>query len=939
MADGSITFSTALDNGQLEKDLKKAERDVESLKQKLAKADRSKTAIEEQLEHAKKAAEEARKAVEGLRQELGAESDSQLNEDFKKASQEAGTLRKQLDATEAKYSESAQQLDELAAKYEEARQRAKDLRAEADALEVTADANVEDQWGYHRALQQARQLRQEADTIDASLSKQEAKLDSVGQKCAELEEKANGYREQLERASQTRDDLGAKREAIQQANASLKEQENTVRRIERQWETANRNVQTHTSELEVASDRASKLGAEYGAAMGKANSASARATDAMRGAFDQIGQRINTMIRRVFVLQVALSALRSLRSMISSALMENERLSASVAGLRAAFQGVVNYVAAAVAPAIIGAVNAAASAIMWLARLVDSVFGTRISESIARAQQAAQAAWRQGNNAGRAADNLGKQGKATKKLGQETEKATKTVLGFDQINALNADDAADAADGIGDQAAGMADGGLKPDWDALDVGKIDAKLAEIMLILGAALMAVGAILAFSGINIPVGLTLMVIGALMIYAAYQEQWDLLPEKVRSAITGLLVITGIVLLVLGAVLAFSGPQGIPIGIGMMVAGALLIWTAVALNWGSMTEQMRSVVSALMVVLSLALLVIGAILTFSAANPALGVALMVVGAASLVAVAALNWNSMPQNVRSVVTAVFAILGGALLVIGAILALSGAAAPLGVGLMLAGAVMLASAAALNWSTMSDKLRDTVTRIGMFVSAALLVIGVILCFTGVGLPLGIALIAAGAIGLATAASINWDYILEQLRSAWERIRNWFNSNVANVLTSSFWAGKAKGIANGLIGALNAALQGVGWFVNAVASGINSVLSWLGVGGASFSVSMPQIPYLAEGAVIPPNREFLAVLGDQRRGNNIEAPEELMRQIVREEAGSMLADAIAALASGQTDQRDVVLMVGHTELARETVRGMRALNDTGELGRLGLAFS
>lgn len=44
-----------------------------------------------------------------------------------------------------------------------------------------------------------------------------------------------------------------------------------------------------------------------------------------------------------------------------------------------------------------------------------------------------------------------------------------------------------------------------------------------------------------------------------------------------------------------------------------------------------------------------------------------------------------------------------------------------------------------------------------------------------------------------------------------------------------------------------------------------------------------QLPYLASGAVIPPNKEFLAVLGDQKQGNNIEAPESLIRRIVREE--------------------------------------------------------
>ena len=46
------------------------------------------------------------------------------------------------------------------------------------------------------------------------------------------------------------------------------------------------------------------------------------------------------------------------------------------------------------------------------------------------------------------------------------------------------------------------------------------------------------------------------------------------------------------------------------------------------------------------------------------------------------------------------------------------------------------------------------------------------------------------------------------------------------------------------------------------------------------------IPKLAQGAVLPPNKPFVAMLGDQTRGRNLEAPEDLIRQIVREESGS-----------------------------------------------------
>ena len=97
---------------------------------------------------------------------------------------------------------------------------------------------------------------------------------------------------------------------------------------------------------------------------------------------------------------------------------------------------------------------------------------------------------------------------------------------------------------------------------------------------------------------------------------------------------------------------------------------------------------------------------------------------------------------------------------------------------------------------------------------------------------------------------------------------------------------KTGGAVNGVIGIINR-------MIAAVVNGINALFSLLSFninlpGGNSIGLSLPQfdipqIPYLAQGAVIPPNREFMAVLGDQRHGTNIEAPEDLIRKIVREE--------------------------------------------------------
>ena len=127
-------------------------------------------------------------------------------------------------------------------------------------------------------------------------------------------------------------------------------------------------------------------------------------------------------------------------------------------------------------------------------------------------------------------------------------------------------------------------------------------------------------------------------------------------------------------------------------------------------------------------------------------------------------------------------------------------------------------------------------------------------------------------------------------RRAWNGIKNIF-TGIWNAMVAA-----VKSPVNLIISFMNAMLRGFQRMQNGFASAMNHMNirlpKWLqeftGWSSVGFNIgywSPNYIPYLAKGAVIPPNKEFMAVLGDQKNGNNIEAPESLIRQIVREESG------------------------------------------------------
>ena len=161
---------------------------------------------------------------------------------------------------------------------------------------------------------------------------------------------------------------------------------------------------------------------------------------------------------------------------------------------------------------------------------------------------------------------------------------------------------------------------------------------------------------------------------------------------------------------------------------------------------------------------------------------------------------------------------------------------------------------------------------------------------------------------LGTKISTIWDNIKSTARQKWNAIWSTIGNlveRIKNGIVGKFTTAKNKvveifggikdtirnilnkviGIVNGAIGTVNSAIGGI---ESAFSFGPWKVPTPFGSKTIGFRATFPRVPtvpYLAKGAVIPPRSEFLAVLGDQKQGNNIEAPEALLRKIVREESG------------------------------------------------------
>ena len=173
------------------------------------------------------------------------------------------------------------------------------------------------------------------------------------------------------------------------------------------------------------------------------------------------------------------------------------------------------------------------------------------------------------------------------------------------------------------------------------------------------------------------------------------------------------------------------------------------------------------------------------------------------------------------------------------------------------------------------------------------------------------------------------EYLTGIFSSTWESIKQIFSGFIDflfGVFTGDWsraWDGVKeifKGVWNEIIGllegAVNIIIKGVNWLISQLNKIHFEIPDWVpGIGGKSFGINIPsiteiEIPRLAQGAVIPPNREFLAVLGDQKRGTNIETPLPTMVQAFKQALSEM----------GMTGESTIILEVDGQQFGKAVFR-------------------
>lgn len=725
----------------------------------------------------------------------------------------------------------------------------------------------------------AKKAQKELDTLSAKIDKMEAKLNEDTGTQSGLKKELDAA---LQSAKQTEDALKSLRseadrlKGITSGNASanpaeyidaysrqaevaaqIKEQEQllvqqnkTAEKLGSQYAKITDKVITQTDALDAAKAKAGELVQQITDASG-ASARMAEASARVEKSMNKFGRRLSGVLRSALVFTVLSRGLSQLRSWLSETIMQNEAARASIAQLKAALLTLAQPILEVVIPVFVKLVNILAQVVTAIAKFFGMLSGKSWSAQVS------------------AAKGLNAEKEALEGIGSAAEDASKSMASFDEINQITSNQ---ASGGGGTSGAG-ASSGITPDFSNLDLA--EDKLNDILGIVGA--IAAG---------------------------------LLAWKIASMFTDSLSKIG--------------------GIALAAAGAF----ALVYFWLDAWNNGIDMTNFLGMLAGLAALAGGLAIAFGPI--AAGIALVVGGLAMLVV-----------GIKDVIDNGFT-LENTLTIIAGLLA-----AGIGIGLLTGSWIplLIAGIASILVALVSftghgedliNGLKNVIDGFGKFFKGV---------FTG-----DMKLAAEGAKQIWNGLKQTWNAIVNSIKDAWSAFINWLKaknpalaaifetigklfsdqynawkkilSGLITFLTGVFtgdWKKAWNGVLDILKGIWNLVIGTIEGGINFIIDGINLLISALNkihfeipdgvplVGGKTIGINIPpvsrvQLPRLASGAVIPPNREFMAVLGDQKSGTNIETPLSTMVQAFKQ---AMTETGVAG-----SRQMTVIFQLDRRELGR-----------------------
>ena len=567
----------------------------------------------------------------------------------------------------------------------------------------------------------------------------------------------------------------------------------------------------------------------------------ATAADAVASAVEQADQRIKKfsdrikgLAKRVFIFTLITAALRSMKDWMGRVVKSNSEASAAIARLKGALLTLAQPIMSVLIPAFTALVNILTRIVSAIAGMVSLLFGKTIGQTK------------------EAAKSLYDEADAIEATGGAAKKASKSLASFDDINKLSSG----SSGGGGSSAA-------KPDFsfDTANMAADFEKLLNWVNLIGAALLAWKLANGFTdGLKKFAGLLVAIRGGIDLAKGAWDAW----QNGVSMDNFLEMLKGATELALGLWIAI-GKVGA--GIGLIVSGLAMFATGLhdALENGWSFENMLTTVAGLLLSgLGIAVLtgswipllvaaIAGLLLVFT---KAFGQGQVMLDGIKLLLQGFLDFfkGVFTGDLTLTVQGIQLMVQGLQTIIEAVLT----------------ALQTAVDAFFTWldEQTNGRLSGLIDWIRTFLDSWIET----LKLTLKNMVDGIGQILTGIVTFISGVFTG------KWKQAWEGVKDIFRG-IWNTIVSL------------LEGGINFIIDGINAFIR----GVNKAFALIGaLTGRSVSIDeLPavELPRLATGAVIPPNREFLAVLGDQKRGTNIEAPADLIRQMVAEGIRAANADS------------------------------------------------